>query len=202
MLQTHLHRFDRRIGVRIGMVVIGAICAVAILAAQASAATTLHFYDQQLSRDVHRPIRHPIGNSNTPPPTGSAISITAIGYAGNSKHHATTQRLHPRRLRRHHRSQGGLSAKSLSAARCCWRTGSPSALPAPAARSPLSSSTAASGSSPMHAAPSTPPPPVRATRTSPSPTPPDPLKRGARHEPLPAARSQTVCGTPSRVWNR
>jgi hypothetical protein len=89
MLQTYLHRFDRRIGVRIGVVVIGAICAVAILATQASAATTLHFYDKQLSSTLTDPSGHPIGNSNTPPPTGSAFNSTAIGYAGNSKHHAT-----------------------------------------------------------------------------------------------------------------
>lgn len=94
MLQTHLHRFDRRIGVRIGIVVVGAICAIAILAAPAraasgSAATTLHFYDKQLSSTFTDPSGHPIGNSNTPPPVGSAINITAIGYPGNSKHHAT-----------------------------------------------------------------------------------------------------------------
>lgn len=89
MLQTHHHRFDRRIGVRIGVVVIGAICAVAILAASASAATTLHFYDKQLTNTFTDPSGHPIGNSNTPPPTGSTFNSTAIGYAGNSKHHAT-----------------------------------------------------------------------------------------------------------------
>jgi hypothetical protein len=89
MLQAHLHRFDRRIAARIGVVVIGAICAVAILAASASAATTLHFYDKQLSSTFTDPSGHPIGNSNTPPPSGSAINVTAIGYAGNSKHHAT-----------------------------------------------------------------------------------------------------------------
>jgi hypothetical protein len=89
MLQTHPHRFDRRVGVRIGVVVIGAICAVTILAAQASAATTLHFYDRQLSSTFTDPSGHPIGNSSKPPPSGSAIDTTAIGYAGNSKHHAT-----------------------------------------------------------------------------------------------------------------
>lgn len=89
MIQTKHHRFDRRIGARIGVVVIGAICAVAILATQASAATTLHFYDKQLSSTFTDPSGHPIGNSSKPPPSGSAIDITAIGYAGNSKHHAT-----------------------------------------------------------------------------------------------------------------
>jgi hypothetical protein len=89
MLQTHLHRFDRRIAVRIGVAVVGAICAVAILATQASAATTLRFYDKNLSSTFTDPAGHPIGNSNTSPPAGSAVNITAIGYAGNSKHHAT-----------------------------------------------------------------------------------------------------------------
>jgi hypothetical protein len=89
MLQTHLYRFDLRIGVRIGLIVIGAFCAVAILAASASAATTLHFFDKQLSNTFTDPSGHPIGNVNTPPPAGSAIDITEIGYAGNSKHHAT-----------------------------------------------------------------------------------------------------------------
>ena len=29
--------------------------------------------------------------NNTPPPSGSAVDVTAIGYAGNSKHHATAR---------------------------------------------------------------------------------------------------------------
>ena len=90
MLQTKLHGFDRRTGVRIGVVVLGALCAVAILAASASAATTLHFYDKSISNTFTDPSGHPIGNTNTPPPTGSSINISAIGYAGNSKHHANT----------------------------------------------------------------------------------------------------------------
>ena len=94
MPHAHLHRLARRIGVRIVVVAIGALCAVAIPAASAGAAsasatTTLHFYDKQLSSTFTDPSGRPIGNSNTPPPVGSAIDITAIGYAGNSKHHAT-----------------------------------------------------------------------------------------------------------------
>jgi hypothetical protein len=88
MLHTHLHRSARRNGGRSGIVLIGALCAVAILAAPASAATTLHFYDRQLSSTFTDPSGHPIGNVNTPPPPGSAANITAIGYAGNSTHHA------------------------------------------------------------------------------------------------------------------
>jgi hypothetical protein len=88
MLQTKIHGFNRRAGVRIGVVVIGALCAVAILAASASAATTLHFFEKSLSSTFTDPSGHPIGNSNTPPPAGSAINSTSIGYAGNSKHHA------------------------------------------------------------------------------------------------------------------
>lgn len=90
MMQTTIHRFNRRAGVRIGVVVIGALCAVAILAASATAATTLHFFDKQLSSTFTDPSGHPTGNSNTPPPSGSVIDITAIAYAGNSAHHATT----------------------------------------------------------------------------------------------------------------
>ena len=89
MLQTKIHGFNRRASVRIGVVVIGALCAVAILATSASAATTLHFYDKQLSSTFTDPSGHPIGNSSKPPPSGSAINISAIAYAGNSKHHAT-----------------------------------------------------------------------------------------------------------------
>jgi hypothetical protein len=90
MLQRHLHRSGRRIGI----VVVGVIGAVAVLAASASAAsasavTTLHFYDKQLSSTFSDPSGHPIGNTKTPPPVGSTINITAIGYAGSSKHHAT-----------------------------------------------------------------------------------------------------------------
>ena len=88
MLHTQVHGFDRRAGVRIGIAVIGALCAVAILAASASAATTLHFYDKTLSNTFTGPSGHPIGHVNTPPPAGSAIDITEIGYVGNSKHHA------------------------------------------------------------------------------------------------------------------
>ena len=88
MLQANVHGFNRRAGVRIGVVVIGALCAVAILATSASAATTLHFFDKSLSNTFTDPSGHPIGNSSTPPPAGSAINITAIDYAGNSKHHA------------------------------------------------------------------------------------------------------------------
>jgi hypothetical protein len=88
MLQTRNHWFNRRAGVRIGVVVIGALCAVAILATSASAATTLHFFGKSLSNTFTDPSGHPIGNSNTPPPAGSAINSTEIGYAGNSKHHA------------------------------------------------------------------------------------------------------------------
>jgi hypothetical protein len=88
MLQTKTHGFNRRAGVRIGVVVFGAFCAVVILAASATAATTLHFFDKSLSSTFTDPSGHPIANSNTPPPSGSAINVTAIGYAGNSKHHA------------------------------------------------------------------------------------------------------------------
>lgn len=96
MLQTKIHGFNRGAGVRICVVVIGALCAVAILATSATAATTFHFYDKQLSNTFTDPSGHPIGNVNTPPPAGSAIDITEIGYVGNSKHHATapTESIH------------------------------------------------------------------------------------------------------------
>jgi hypothetical protein len=90
MLRTKFYGFGRRAAVGIGVVVIGAICAVAILAAPASAATKLHFFDKSLSDTFTDPSGHPIGNTNTPPATGSSIDITAIGYAGNYKHHAKT----------------------------------------------------------------------------------------------------------------
>jgi hypothetical protein len=88
MLQTKIHGFNRRAGVRIGVVGIGALCAVAILATSASAATTLHFFEKSVSSTVTDPSGHPIGNSNTPPPDGSAVNSTAIGYVGDAKHHA------------------------------------------------------------------------------------------------------------------
>jgi hypothetical protein len=88
MLQTKIHGFNRRAGVLIGVVVIGALCAVAIPAASATTATTLHFFDKNLSSTFTDPSGHPIGNSNTPPPSGSAVDSTAIGFVGNSTHHA------------------------------------------------------------------------------------------------------------------
>jgi hypothetical protein len=88
MLQTKIHEFGRRAGVLIGVVVMGALCAVAIPAASASTATTLHFFDKNLSSTFTDPSGHPIGNSKTPPPPGSAAESTAIGYVGNSAHHA------------------------------------------------------------------------------------------------------------------
>jgi hypothetical protein len=90
MLHTNGHGWKRRGGVRIGVVLVGALCAVAILAGSASAATTMHFFEKDLSNTFTDPSGHPIGNVNTPPPSGSAIDITELGYAGNSKHHATT----------------------------------------------------------------------------------------------------------------
>jgi hypothetical protein len=88
MLQTKIHGFNRRAGVLIGVVAIGALCAVAIPAASASTATTLHFFDTNLSSTFTDPSGHLIGNSNTPPPPGSAADSTAIGYVGDSAHHA------------------------------------------------------------------------------------------------------------------
>jgi hypothetical protein len=49
----------------------------------------LHFFDKSLGSTFTDPAGHPIGNLNTPPPSGSTIDITAVGYAGNSAHHAT-----------------------------------------------------------------------------------------------------------------
>jgi hypothetical protein len=88
MLQTKIYGFSRRAGVLIGVVVIGALCAVAIPAASASTATTLHFFEKNLSSTFTDPSGHLIGNSNTPPPSGSAADSAAIGYVGNSAHHA------------------------------------------------------------------------------------------------------------------
>jgi hypothetical protein len=88
MLQTKIHGFNRRAGVLIAVVVIGALCAVGILAAPATAATRLHFFAKNISNTFTDPSGHRIGNSKTPPPAGSAINATEIGYAGNSKHHA------------------------------------------------------------------------------------------------------------------
>jgi hypothetical protein len=88
MLLTKVHGFARRAGVSLGVVLIGALCAVATPAASASAATTLHFFDKSLSSTFTDPSGHPIGNLNTPPPSGSAVDSTAIGYVGNSAHHA------------------------------------------------------------------------------------------------------------------
>jgi hypothetical protein len=86
MLHTKFERFERRASVRIAAVVLGALFAVAILASPASAATTLHFFDKTHSNTFTDPSGHPVGNKT--PPSGSSVSITAIGYAGNSKHHA------------------------------------------------------------------------------------------------------------------
>jgi hypothetical protein len=88
MSQTKIHGFRQRARLRTGVVVIGALCAVAVPAASASAATTLHFFDKNLSSTFTDPSGHPIGNSNTHPPSGSAAESTAIGYVGNSAHHA------------------------------------------------------------------------------------------------------------------
>jgi hypothetical protein len=88
MWQTKIHGFTRRAGVRIGVVVIGALCAVAVPAASASTATTLHFFDKSLSSTFTNPSGQLIGNSTTPPPSGSAVDVTGIGYVGNAAHHA------------------------------------------------------------------------------------------------------------------
>lgn len=88
MSHTKFERFDRRPRARIAAVVLGALCVFAILASPASAATTLHFFDKTLSNTFTDPSGHPIGRST--PPSGSSINITAIGYAGNSRHHAKT----------------------------------------------------------------------------------------------------------------
>jgi hypothetical protein len=89
MLQTKPHKIRRRAGVRRVVAVTGAFCAVAACAASASAATTLHFYDKTVSNTFTEPSGHPVGNS-THPPSGSSVNVTAIGYAGNSTHHANT----------------------------------------------------------------------------------------------------------------
>ena len=69
MLQTKIYGFSRRAGVLIGVIVIGALCAVAIPAASASTATTLHFFEKNLS-------------STFTDPSGSALAYTAFETSG------------------------------------------------------------------------------------------------------------------------
>ena len=201
MLQTHLHRFDRRIGVRIGMVLIGAICAVAILAAQATAATTLHFYDQQLSSAFTDPSGRPIGNSTTPPPRIShqhhsdrlCRGLQALRHTPPASIHVgcvvTTAQgalLRPVRI-------GGsmLLANQFTVNHCRLRQ--------PFLDYPAQRWHRQVRPRPRHRPQHSPPSHSSDTRSSPSPTPPDQPQARARHQPLPAARSQTVCGAVAGV---
>jgi hypothetical protein len=89
MSLTMPHKIYRRSGARLAVAATGALCAVAAFAVPASAATTLHYYDKNVSNTFTEPSGKPVGNSNRPP-SGSSVNITAIGYAGSSSHHAST----------------------------------------------------------------------------------------------------------------
>jgi hypothetical protein len=79
-------------GSRILAVAVGLACAAILsllLASSASAATTLHFFDKQVSSVFKGPGGQPL-SANATPVVGDSFENTDLYYVGNHKHHATT----------------------------------------------------------------------------------------------------------------
>jgi hypothetical protein len=73
---------------RAGAVVLGALCAIAIPAGSASAATTLHLFAKRTDNTFTNPSGHPIAGHVPPPARGSVLTNTGIEYLGTAAHHA------------------------------------------------------------------------------------------------------------------
>jgi hypothetical protein len=79
-------------GSRILAVAVGLACAATLsllVASTASAATTLHFFDKQVSSTFRGPNGQPLG-PNAVPTVGDSFDNTDLYYVGNHKHHAKT----------------------------------------------------------------------------------------------------------------
>jgi hypothetical protein len=82
----------RLAGSRILAVAVGLACAAIVsllLASSASAATTLHFFDKQVSSIFKGPGGQPLGPGATPT-VGDSFDNTDLDYVGTHKHHAKT----------------------------------------------------------------------------------------------------------------
>ena len=77
-------------GSRVLAVAVGLACAAMLsllVAGSASAATTLHFFDKQVSSTFRGPNGQPLG-PNAVPAVGDSFDNTDLYYVGNHKHHA------------------------------------------------------------------------------------------------------------------
>jgi hypothetical protein len=77
-------------GSRIVAVAVGLACAAMLsllVASGASAATTVHFFDKQVSSTFRGPNGQPLG-PNATPTVGDSFENTDLYYVGNHKHHA------------------------------------------------------------------------------------------------------------------
>ncbi len=74
-------------GGRAGATVLGAVCAMAILASSASA-TTLHLFAKTTHSTFTDPSGNPILGHVPPPAAGSVLTNTGVEYRGSFKHHA------------------------------------------------------------------------------------------------------------------
>jgi hypothetical protein len=72
---------------RTSTLLLGTLCAIAIPAGTASAAT-LHLFAKTTHSTFTDPSGHPILGHVPPPPAGSVLTNTAVGYLGSFKHHA------------------------------------------------------------------------------------------------------------------
>jgi hypothetical protein len=68
--------------------VLGALCAIAIPASAASAASTLHLFAKTTDSTFTDPSGHPILTHVPPPAAGSVLTNTGVEYLGTFKHHA------------------------------------------------------------------------------------------------------------------
>ena len=76
-------------GRRAGKIALGALCAVAIPASSASAAT-LQLFAKTTQNTFTDPSGHPIRGHVPPPAAASVLTNTGIEYLGSLKHHADT----------------------------------------------------------------------------------------------------------------
>lgn len=76
-------------GRRAVAIVLGALCAIAIPASAASAAT-LHLFAKTTQNTLTDPSGHPILGHVPPPAAGSVLTNTGVEYLGSFKHHART----------------------------------------------------------------------------------------------------------------
>ncbi len=74
---------------RAGAIVLGTLCAMAIPASAANAAT-LHLFAKSTQNTFTDPTGHPILGHVPPPAAGSVLTNTGVEYLGSFKHHART----------------------------------------------------------------------------------------------------------------